>query len=267
MTFLLRGLLPLAAGLALAAPAAHAQATRVVDQNALGWFTYTGDHPLSRRWTLHTEAQVRRVELGGHPQQLLLRLGGVYALPQGVKLGGGYTNFTTYTYGRHPIAALGQPTPEHRAYEDITLPGGAYGRLTLTHRLRLEQRWLGQLDHARPTEVAGWEYQNRIRYQLAGQVPLQGPKLDDGEFYFTFYDELFIGFGPNVGYNVFNQNRISGGLGYQITDDFRLDLSYLNQWVQHPSPLAATGQPIFENNNGFRFNVVYNLHFAKSQSD
>lgn len=156
----------LAAWLALAAAPA-AQTTRLVDHNTLAWLTYTGDHQVAAKWAVHTEVQWRRVQAGGHPQQLLLRLGGVYGLAKDVKLGGGYTYFVTYPYGHYPIAGLGQPTPEHRAYEDVTF-GAEYGRLDLKHRLRLEQRWLGLLDPARPTEVASWQYQNRARYQLAG---------------------------------------------------------------------------------------------------
>jgi len=266
MTFSLRSVLLAAGGLALAAPAAHAQNTRLLDHNALAWFTYAGDHKLNAKWAVHTEAQWRRVQLVAHPQQLLLRLGGIYKLAKEVKLGGAYTYLVTYPYGRYPTAALGQPNPEHRAYEDITF-GADYGWLRLTHRLRLEQRWLGLLDPARPTEVASWQYQNRARYQLAGQLALQGATLDDNELYVNFFDELFIGFGPNVSQNIFNQNRISGGLGYQFTKDFQLELNYLNQWTQHADLDAATGRPVFENNNGFRLNVVYNLDFTNAGRD
>ncbi|MVN76862.1 DUF2490 domain-containing protein [Hymenobacter sp. HMF4947] len=253
---------PAVGSLALLATPAFAQNTRLVDQNSIGWFTYTGDHKVAAKWAVHTEVQVRRVDFGRRPQQLLLRLGGVYTLAKDVKLGGGYTHFTTYTYGLHPSAKLGEPTPEHRAYEDITF-GAAYGRLHLAHRLRLEQRWLGQLDRAHPTDVASWQYQNRARYQLAGTVALQGPTLDDHEWYLTFFDELFIGFGPNVNQNIFNQNRISGGLGYQFTKSFQLELNYLNQWTLQGSLDSATGRQVFENNNGFRLNVVYDLDFTK----
>jgi hypothetical protein len=266
MTVFLRFVLLVVASLALAPAPVAAQAPRIIDHNTLAWFTYSGDHQVATKWAVHTEAQWRRVQAGGHPQQLLLRLGGVYSLAKDVKLGGGYTYFVTYPYGRYPTAELGQPTPEHRAYEDVTF-GADYGRLSLKHRLRLEQRWLGQLDPAHPTEVESWQYQNRARYQLAGQVPLQGATLDDKEWYVNFFDELFISFGPNVGQNVFNQNRISGGLGYQLSKNFQLELNYLNQWTLHGGLDKATGHQVFENNNGFRLNVAYDLDFTKHNAD
>lgn len=248
----------------LAAPALAQTTERVLDHNAIGWFTYNGDHQIAPQWAVHTEAQWRRTRLGLGRQQLLLRLGLVYSLSEQVQVSGGYTNLTTYPYGDYPTADLGQATPEHRAYQDITF-ASTYGRLQLAHRLRLEQRWLGQLNEANPRQVAGWEYQHRARYQIEAEIPLQGPTIDDGEWYLNFFDELFISFGKNVGRNVFNQNRISGGLGYQIQDNWKLELNYLNQWTQHAEPAPDTQQSVFENNNGFRLNMIYNLDFTTSR--
>ncbi|MGY2132121.1 DUF2490 domain-containing protein [Hymenobacter sp. HD11105] len=251
-------------GSLLAAPAWGQSTARVLDRNAIGWFTYNGDHQLSPDWAVHTELQWRRTRLGLGRQQLLSRLGLVYALAENVEVSGGYTQLTTYPYGDYPTADLGKPTPENRAHQDITFTS-TYGRLLLSHRLRLEQRWLGQLAESNPSRVESWEYQNRARYQIAGEIPLQGPSIDDGEWYVNFFDEIFIGFGRNVGRNVFNQNRISGGLGYQIRDNWKLELNYLNQWTQHAEPEPDTQQSVFENNNGFRLNVIYNLDLTKSQ--
>jgi hypothetical protein len=46
-----------------------------------------------------------------------------------------------------------------------------------------------------------------------------------------------------------------------------LELTYLNQWTLQGSLDAATGHQVFENNNGFRLNVVYNLDFTKGKTD
>ena len=238
------------------------QSNRVIDRNAIGWYVYNGNHQLSNRWQLHTEYQWRRVEFIRSWQQSLARLGLMYKLTDRVNLSGGYTLFTTYPYGDYPVADQGVPTFENRLYEDIQL-SDKLGVLKLTHRFRLEQRWQGIGDETNPRHIVGWEYENRARYQIAGELPLKGPTIDDGELYLNFFDELFIGFGRNVGQNIFNQNRISGGLGYQIRDAFRLELNYLNQISQHPELEPVTGKPVFELNNGFRLNVQYDLDFTK----
>ncbi len=238
------------------------QGNRLIDHNSVGWYQYTGDHTLAKRWKLHTEYQWRRIGYVRAWQQSLARLGLVYGLTDRVKVSGGYTHFTTYPYGRYPTAGAGVPFPEHRLYEDIQI-SDSFGRLKLAHRLRLEQRWIGQLADANPRRVASWTYQNRIRYQVSGTVPLRGATIDDGELYLNFFDELFISFGRNVGDNVYNQNRISGGFGYQVSNNLKLELNYLNQIAQHPKPDPISRKAVFEINNGFRLNVSYDIDFSR----
>ncbi|MBO0931517.1 DUF2490 domain-containing protein [Fibrella aquatilis] len=233
----------------------NAQPSRITDHNAIGWFTVNGDYKLTRQWTIHTEAQWRRANFITNWQQALYRLGLVYKATDKIQLSGGYTALVTYPYGGYPVADTGVPTTEHRAYEDVTLSDTA-GIVNLSHRVRLEQRWLANLLPGGSREVANWRYQNRVRYQLQATVPLQGRTRDNREWYAFFYDEIFIGFGENVGNNVFNQNRISGGLGYQFSDAIRLELGYLNQITQHADNDTVTGKSVFENNNGFRLNVA-----------
>lgn len=244
------------------ASSAFGQQNRIIDRNAIGWYVYNGNHKLSKRVALHTEYQWRRVELIRSWQQSLARLGMIYTLSDRVKVSGGYTFFTTYPYGDYPVADAGVPTVEHRTYEDIQL-SDRLGIVKLAHRFRLEQRWLSIGAETNPRQIVDWEYQHRVRYQISGELPLKGQTIDDGEFYLNFFDELFIGFGRNVEQNVFNQNRISGGLGYQFQDAFKLELNYLNQITQHPEVEPLTGKPVFELNNGFRLNILYDLDFTK----
>lgn len=251
----------LAGLLAAAAPASYGQSARLNDFHSLAWLTYVGDHKVADKWAIHTEYQWRRVDWLRDPQQQLARLGLVRKLSDRVKVSGGYTYFQSHRYGQY-AEVPGQATPEHRLYEDVSL-SDQLGRVGLSQRIRLEQRWLGSRAKSGEGPVARWAYQNRIRYQLQAELPLKGASIDDKEFYLTAFDELFIGFGQNVGQNVFNQNRLSGGLGYQFTSNAQLELSYLYQIRAHSGPDAATGQPVVELNNGLRLNVVYNLDFTK----
>lgn len=238
------------------------QTPRLTDANALGWLMYTGDHPISAQWAVHTEYQWRRVGAQlSTPQQNLARLGLVWTLTDRIKVSGGYTYFQSHRYGTYP-EVVGHPEPENRIYEDITL-ADQLGRFKLEQRVRLEQRWLGTRDKTGAGSVQAWEYQNRIRYQLTVELPLQGSTVDDGEWYLNAFDELFIGFGHNVADNVFNQNRLSGGLGYQLTDKARLEVNYLYQIRQHAEPDPVARRSVVELNQGFRLNVVYNLNFLR----
>ena len=248
-----------------AAPRGFGQSARLNDFHSLAWVVYEGDHKLAQKWALHTEYQWRRVDWLRDPQQQLARLGLVRTLSDRVKASAGYTYFQSHRYGAY-AEVPGQAEPEHRLYEDISL-ADKLGRLGLSQRIRLEQRWLGARNQRGEGPVQTWEYQNRIRYQLAAEFPLQGPTIGDGEFYLNAFDELFIGFGQNVGDNVFNQNRLSGGVGYQFTSDAKLELNYLYQVRSHSEPDAASGQPVVELNQGVRLNVVYNLDFTKKPGE
>ena len=253
--------LVLAGLLGAAAPASYGQSARLNDFHSLAWLVYVGDHKVADKWALHTEYQWRRVDLVRDPQQQLARLGLVRTLSPRVKVSGGYTYFQSHRYGQYAEVA-GQAVPENRIYEDISL-ADKLGRLGLSQRIRLEQRWLGARGPGGTGPVQKWEYQNRIRYQLSAEFPLQGPTIDNSEWYLTAFDELFIGFGQNVGDNVFNQNRLSGGLGYQFTDRAKLELNYLYQIRSHGEPDALSGQPVVELNQGFRLNILYDLDFTK----
>lgn len=240
----------------------NAQSNRISDYNTLGWFQYDGDHKLGKRWTLHTEYQIHRVHFVRDWQQRLARIGLAYQVLPRVKVSTGYTSFITHPYGDYPTADMGMPFPERRLYEDVQL-SDTVGRVILTHRFRLEQRWLGQLLGDGSRTVQSWQFQNRIRYQLEATVPLQGRTLDDHEWFASAFDELFIGFGREVGNNVFNQNRISAGLGFQVNDDFQVRLNYLYQITQHGASDPATGRPVFEFNNGIILGLSYNLTLIK----
>lgn len=246
-------------GLMVAMQRAAAQ-QRIPDHNTVGWLVYEGNHKLSEKWQLHSELQWRRVRLVRDPQQLLARLGTIFQLTNRVSFGNGYTFFVTYPYGDYPTADQGRNQPEHRLYEDVQVKD-QLGRLALTHRGRLEQRWLGQINEDK--RVGSWEFQNRVRYQLNAQFPLVGPTLDSHEPYLVAFDEVFLSFGRNVGNNVFNQNRLAGGVGYQVSNNFRLELEYLYQIMQHPENAPATAQPVFEFNHGLRTVLAYDLDFTR----
>ncbi|WP_019987957.1 DUF2490 domain-containing protein [Rudanella lutea] len=235
---------------------------RLLDHQSIGWYVYNGAYKLNPKWSLRTEYQWRRIDLIRTWQQSLARLGASYKASDRITFGGGYTYFVTFPFGQYPQADRGVPYPEHRLHADVSLDE-TYGRLNLTHRFRLEQRWLAGQTDPNPRRITGWEFQNRIRYQIAADLPLHGTTVDNREFYLNFFDEVFIGFGRNVGQNIFNQNRLSAGLGYQVSDALQIELNFLNQVLQHADLDPVSGRPVFEINNGFRLNLNHTLDFGQ----
>lgn len=227
--------------------------------NTIGWYMYFGDHKISKKWSIHTEYQWRRDELIVHWQQSLARVGINYQFHEQIILTLGYAMIETFPYGEIPIASLGYAFPEHRIYEQVLIKNNI-GRFNLSHRYRLEQRWLGQLTAGQGRTITGWRDVHRLRYQFRVALALKGNTIDPKEFYLAMYDEIFVGFGSKIKQNVFDQNRLYGALGYKVSKPMSIELGYLNQIVQHGNTYNSTN--VFEYNNGLQVAITYNLDFT-----
>lgn len=232
--------------------------------NNIGWLMYVGDHKIAKKWSLHTEYQWRRNDFGRVWQQSLLRVGVNYVLSDVATLTFGYGYIETFAYGEMPISRLNkqgseQSFPEHRLYQDLVLKNNT-GRFEVAHRLRLEQRWLGNFYDANDDRLPNqWRLVNRFRYRFRAALPLKGKTITDKSFYLHGYNEIFIGFGENITSNIFDQNRINIGLGYKINAKTKVEGGFFNQMVQKPR-LAASGKAVIEYNNGFLVMWVYNFN-------
>lgn len=63
--------------------------------------------------------------------------------------------------------------------------------------------------------------QTRLRYRFSGDVPLQGSKLDEGEFYFLTADELVL---TLTSRESTLENRFSFNFGRQMSQGLKLEL-------------------------------------------
>ncbi|MCU0333934.1 MAG: DUF2490 domain-containing protein [Chitinophagaceae bacterium] len=244
----------------LCSSAALAQNTRIKDYNSIGWYNYFGTFKLSNRWGIHTEYQFRRDEVVTSWQQSLLRVGVNYQVHPRVQLRAGYAWIETFAYGDIPINGMGKTFTEHRLYQMATITD-KIGRLDVSHRLMLEQRWVGRYSSQGLTKEDEFPFLNRARYMLRAQLPLKGKEIKDKTLYLAAYNEIFVGFGKNVNENVFDQNRLALLLGYRISPAVRLEAGYLNQVVQLGREVQ--GRNVFQHNNGLILNANFNFDLSK----
>jgi len=101
---------------------------------------------------------------------------------------------------------------ENRLYEQISFKH-RIDYLTVTNRLRLENRFLNDVDEN--TNL------NRIRYQLGASLNL------NKTFFFLINDEVFA----NLQNKVFTENRFFAGFGIHISKHDDLELGYQNQKI------------------------------------
>jgi len=221
---------------------------RVQDRNFNSWLVYDSDARLTDRWGLHTEGQWRRSQGVKKPMQDLARVGLNFYAGDHAILTVGYAFALTHPYGDYPVA---ESFPEQRMYEQVLLRN-AHGPFQMTHRYRLEQRWL------RLPEQDTYTYSNRIRYQFRTVLPLAGPMevLHPNTPYLVASEELFVNFGSNVAsQNIFDQNRAYAGVGYQITQATAVELGYLHQL------LAQSNGNVYEHNHTVQVSVNFNPDF------
>ena len=237
---------------------------RISNHNNIGWYAYNGTFKLDSKFSIHTEYQWRRNDYITTWQQSLLRLGIHYKANPNLQLRLGYAWAETFPYGEIPLNGMGKDFTEHRIYEMATVTD-KIGKIDLSHRFMLEQRWVGRYSNANLTSEDQYPFMNRARYMIRLQMPLKGTSIVEKTPYVAVYDEVMIGLGKNVGENIFDQNRIGVLLGYKFNDLVRVEGGYLNQIVQLGREVE--GKNVFQYNNGFIVSANFNFDFSKKTMD
>lgn len=204
------------------------QVKRQYAEHYHGWYMFFGSFKFSEKIGLHTEVQWRRSNYILDNQQLLLRTGINYYFSKQVSSTAGYCFVQTHPYGEFPSKIM---FPEHRIWEQLQL-ANRFGKLEMVSRFRLEQRYVYSPILKDGAYVVGSNvYTNRFRLLTRFSIPFKGETIADKTFYITAYEELFINFGKNVAFNIYDQNRAYLALGYKIPKLGRLEIGYLNQLV------------------------------------
>jgi hypothetical protein len=235
-----------------------AQNTRLHTRETIGWFNIFPTFKLDDQWSVHSEYQFRRAGLVSEFQQSLLRVGINYQASPRALLRAGYAWAETFAYGDIPINALGRDFTEHRIFEMLQL-SHREGIADFSHRFMLEQRWVGRYSSPAVNKEDEFPLLHRMRYMMRFQLPLKGKTMGDKTPYLAAYDEIFIGFGKNVGENIFDQNRYGLLLGYRFNKTMRIEAGYLNQTIQFGREID--GRNVFQHNNGLVVNGYLNLDF------
>lgn len=187
------------------------------DSDLGNWLIYIGNKKIDNKWDWHSEVQYRNYNLAGDLEQLLLRTGFGYTFNEGknnVLLGYGYILSENYLNNVEEKVSVN----EHRIFQQF-LSKQAIGRVKLNHRYRFEQRFVES------------DFKLRFRYFLGLNIPLGDQALATNRFYVSIYNEIFL----NSKSAIFDRNRLYGGLGYKMSDNFRIEAGYMNQFFERSS--------------------------------
>jgi hypothetical protein len=183
------------------------------------------------------EGQHRNFNFVGDLEQAFVRTAALYDLPKAhsqLGLGYGYFHTAAYKAGTDEKSY----SDENRIYQQF-ITRQRFGRVYLTHRYRLEERFL----------PAG--FRARFRYFLGLNICLNKPEMAAGTLYLSAYNELFI----NAKSPIFDRDRVYGALGYAISPNLRFETGLMYQ--------------LFENRNRPQWQIVcfHNLDLRKKETN
>lgn len=232
----------------------HAQNTRIRNNNNIAWLNYFGTFHFSPKWSIHSEFQFRRLGQLGYGQQELYRIGINRKMNDQMTLRVGGAFVETHPYGSIPINIYGKPFSEYRSYEMLTIQNPVK-KFKLSHRFMLEQRWVGKYSNENLDQEDIYSYLNRARYLVRIQSPEWALNNKESSIYLIAQNEAFVGFGKNVGENIFDQNRFSVQVGYKINKNLTLEGGFLSQMLQLPREIQ--GNNVVQYNRGITLNLMY----------
>ncbi|NNU34046.1 DUF2490 domain-containing protein [Mucilaginibacter sp. S1162] len=193
-----------------------------------GWAAWFHTQRFSKHWGASFDGQFRSAHHADYLKNVLLRPNLNYYF------GGNKSATLGYAYvSANGRTATGGKTfrSENRIFEQFIISQKAGINTAITHRFRLEQRFLG----ATPTQQE--VFSQRVRYFIRGVIPFNNePTFTKGTF-LALQNEVFANIQNNdkINNHVFDQNRAYVALGYRFSNRMDIDAGYLNQYVQQTS--------------------------------
>nr|WP_299383144.1 DUF2490 domain-containing protein [Allomuricauda sp.] len=169
------------------------------------WLEFSGTGKIHQDWSIPIAGIMRHHDLFETYDFSFVRTGISYHFNTSSILTGGiaYVNSKSYTADEH--TAL---TTQFWLYSEYCLNTN-FGKNKVSHRGRLENRWITNND--------GTRFNNRLRYRL------QFTRSLHGKTFVKSFNELFV----SLDGHWFNQNRFYLGIGRELSPNLKIDIGYL----------------------------------------
>lgn len=206
------------------------------------WFSDFVKVDLNSKFAFYFDLSLRGSDWAEKWSQQIVRPGVTYKLNDriGISIGIAYIR----QYSGSVVRA------EYRPWQQVYFSDNL-GRIKIAHRVRTEQRFIQKVVDNKA--INEYSYNNRYRYQLNVQIPLNKTQLTENTLYIGFSDEVMINSGREIVYNHFDQNRLSVGLGFKVSDKLNFFVSYTDIFLQKNKGNS------FERTNVFALNVYHNF--------
>jgi len=204
---------------------------QTINQNT-GWFMFLNSTKFSDKWGMHFDLQLRTQNNWDGIRHLLIRPGVTYYINKNSNATLGYLYTPTFLQDDILVGGgtLKTTLTEHRIWQQYIYNHQPWKGATLSHRLRLEQRFI-----ERQTDDL---FSQRFRYFFRLVQPLQ---KQEGAFtkgvFAALQNELFFNMQNKEQLNgsLFDQNRAYLAVGYRFSKAFDVEAGYLNQTINSAS--------------------------------
>jgi hypothetical protein len=209
----------------------------ITNQN-LYWTRYYNQLSLNAKLTWHNEVDMRRFMDNSRLHHVIAHSHIHYKIAPNFDIGAGITYSQQSPQFSDATSTL--VVPEIRPFQEITQSQTLGKRVTLSHRFRLDERFIRKNNGTELLDGTDFNFRFRFRPQLAINLSKLENKTPTN---LKIADELMVNFGGEIVYNHFDQNRVYVGLEKVLSKNFSVEMGYLH-WYQQRS----SGKDFFDRN-------------------
>lgn len=219
------------------------------DHREQAWLGYFNQTRFTKHSGLWVDLHFRMTgDFINEPATNITRFGYVYYISDQVRVSAGHAFVRSYSKTNPDFT-------EQRPWQQIQWFEKKNG-LSLMQIFRVEERYRPIISAGEVTDDYNFNW--RFRYNFAMTIPLKGKSVVAKTPFLFLNDEVHVNAGKHIGNNIFDQNRLFIGLGYQFTSKINAHLGYLNVFQQLP------GDRNFVSIDAVRLFVFHNIDLRKN---
>lgn len=235
-------------------------AQKSITNQSLIWYNFNL-HIQMKKWFIKTDFQERHYIQPSAQHQFVMRTLAGRSVGNNWDVALGFCGFLQSP--NDPYSNSDLIIPELRPFTDVYYRQQTK-HLSIDHRYRFEVRFFHNTNTTGTELANGYDFGNvRFRYQLQLTIPVW--KIDQTRsLKVRLGDEVMLNAGKKIVTNIFDQNRVWGGLNIDATQWLNFDVGYLN-WFQQRSNGKFYNRHILRFGFNFRIDLTEQIGKRKNR--
>ncbi len=230
-----------------------AQIKQVQSDNQI-WMSYNNTSRFTDKWGIWADYQVKTKDAFFNNTDIIEKtLGLIYYPNETIKLTAAFTHVDL-----HPTDGKTMIVPEYRPWQMIQWQAKT-GSVKWSSWIRLEERFKTKVLN-NTTLGSGYDFSYRLRYNVFSQLPITKRKYQKGAISLVATNEIYLNFGKNIVYNVFDQNRAFAGFFFYTSKRDFIQFGFTKSYQQ----LSAGNK--FKSIDAIKISFFNNLDFRKKKA-